>query len=305
MTSLELAALLVVALGASLVFADLPWFRHRPLVDRLRPYGRHATPLGAVASGATGPGASLRQIVGPIAADLGARMSRLLGVDTDLATRLERAGDDTDAVTFRLRQLTLAVCGLAVCGAVALWLGPPPVMSIAIILIAPVLAALFPEQRLSSTAAARQQRRRGELPVVVEQLGMLLSAGYSLTAALARLGDRGTGVVANDLRRVMQRIRHGVTEQVALSEWAESTDLDAVRRLVAVLALHSTAGDLGGLISEEARAERAEAHRDLLETIERRSQLVWVPVTVATLVPGLIFLAVPFYAAMAQVTGGG
>jgi hypothetical protein len=39
--------------------------------------------------------------------------------------------------------------------------------------------------------------------------------------------------------------------------------------------------------------------------IERRSQLVWIPVTVATLVPGLIFLAVPFMSAMAQVTGGG
>ena len=70
-----------------------------------------------------------------------------------------------------------------------------------------------------------------------------------------------------------------------------------------MLHLHGDAGDLGALIAEEARSIR-EAHRDLLESIERRAQLVWIPVTVATLVPGLIFLAVPFMSAMAQVTGG-
>jgi hypothetical protein len=48
---------------------------------------------------------------------------------------------------------------------------------------------------------------------------------------------------------------------------------------------------------------RSEAHRALIETIERRGQLVWVPVTVATLVPGLILLAVPFLSAVAMVTG--
>jgi hypothetical protein len=57
------------------------------------------------------------------------------------------------------------------------------------------------------------------------------------------------------------------------------------------------------LIAAEARSVRAEAHRELIESIERRAQLVWIPVTVATLVPGLIFLAVPFYSAMAQVAG--
>ena len=79
--------------------------------------------------------------------------------------------------------------------------------------------------------------------------------------------------------------------------------VDAVHRLVAVLRLNGDTGDLGSLVAEEARAVRAEAHRELLETIERRSQLVWIPVTVATLVPGLLFLAVPFVSAMSQVAG--
>jgi hypothetical protein len=38
--------------------------------------------------------------------------------------------------------------------------------------------------------------------------------------------------------------------------------------------------------------------RELIEQIERRAQQVWIPVTVATLVPGAVLLAVPFIEAL-------
>jgi tight adherence protein C len=74
--------------------------------------------------------------------------------------------------------------------------------------------------------------------------------------------------------------------------------VDAVGRLVAVLALHTETADLGRLVTAEARQARREQHRRTIESIERRAQQVWVPVTVATLVPGVILLAVPFLAAL-------
>ena len=74
--------------------------------------------------------------------------------------------------------------------------------------------------------------------------------------------------------------------------------MDGVDRLVGVLALHSESADLGELVSAEARQARRDLHRQTIETIERRAQQVWVPVTVATLVPGVILLAVPFLAAL-------
>ena len=70
-----------------------------------------------------------------------------------------------------------------------------------------------------------------------------------------------------------------------------------------MLALNRQAGDLGRLISEEARAIRRDVQRELVERIERREQQVWIPVTVATLVPGVIFLAVPFIEAMRLFAG--
>jgi Flp pilus assembly protein TadB len=161
-----------------------------------------------------------------------------------------------------------------------------------------VLAFLIVEQQLANASDRRKRRLVLELPVVSEQLGMLLAAGYSLGAALNRLAHRGHGVCAQDLGRVAGRIRQGLSEVDALREWAAVADVDPLSRLVAVLALNREAGDLGRLIADEARAIRRDVHRDLIETIDRRGQQVWIPVTVATLVPGVIFLAVPFVEAL-------
>jgi hypothetical protein len=67
--------------------------------------------------------------------------------------------------------------------------------------------------------------------------------------------------------------------------------------------LNHQAGDLGSLIGEEARAIRRDVHRELIETVERRGQQVWIPVTVAALVPGVILLAVPFVHALRLFSG--
>jgi Flp pilus assembly protein TadB len=128
----------------------------------------------------------------------------------------------------------------------------------------------------------------------------LLSAGYSLGSALSRLADRGKGACGRDLQRVIGRIRQGLSETDALREWATVADVEALHRLVGILALNRQSADLGRLIGEEARAIRRDVQRELIETIERRSQQVWIPVTVAALVPGVIFLAVPFVDALSM-----
>jgi tight adherence protein C len=155
-----------------------------------------------------------------------------------------------------------------------------------LVLGAPALALLLHEQRLTSASTTWQRRVFLELPVIAEQLGMLLSAGYSLGAALNRLAARGRGACGQDLRRVCARVQYGRPRSSALREWAELVRVDGVDRLVAVLALNHEAGDLGRLIAEEAGALRRDAQRELIETIERRAQLVWIPVTVAALLPG-------------------
>jgi len=292
-------ALVLVWIGATLVLADVHWFRRRSLVDRLRPYvDGTASPVGD-----DGAGTALVRVLGPLVRDLGASIARVAGVEEDLGRRLERIHSDLDPIGFRLRQAAWMIAATAMAlGAVVAFNPPPAIVALAIV-GAPVLAFLLVESDLSRRSQRWQRSLQLELPVVSEQLGMLLSAGYSMGASLARLASRSSGCAAVDLRRVVARIGHGLDEVTALCEWAETADVDAVHRLVGVLALDREAGDLGHLITNEARAVRAELHRDLVETIEKRGQQVWIPVTVATLVPGLLFLAVPFTDALRLFTG--
>lgn len=290
--------------GATLLLAELRWFRRPSLADRLRPYvpGGGAAPGADLGSGVLSV-ASLGEVIGPLAAALGARLARLAGVEESVATRLERIHADVDATTFRVRQLGWAAVGSAAGAAFAAATGVPAVVGLAFAVGGAALAFLVVEQQLSARSAAWQRSTFLELPVVAEQLGMLLSAGYSLGAALNRIADRGAGSIGRDLERVTRRVRQGLSEVDALREWAALVDVDAVERLVAVLALNREAGDLGRLISEEARSIRREVQRELIETIERRAQAVWIPVTIATLVPGVLFLAVPFIEALRVFSG--
>lgn len=301
---IRLAALATVVAwaGLTLIFGQLAWFRRPRLPDRIRPY----TP-GAV-DPIRRPGlfsvTSLRDIVQPLARHGGDRLSRVLGVSDELSVRLARTHSAMTVTAFRSRQLGSSLAGMGLGGVVAVVLGTPPAATLLLLVGAPVLTFLIQEQQAVRASNAWQRRLFLELPVVAEQLGMLLAAGFSLGAALNRLCQRGSGAVATDLDRVCQRMRQGVSDVDALREWSELADVEALNRLVNVLALHREGGDLARLISEEARTVRADVHRELIETIERRGQQVWIPVTVATLVPGVLFMVVPFIEAMRLFTTG-
>ncbi len=287
---------LVLWAGTTLVLAELAWFRRVPLAERLRPYA----PGGMARPPARGPWsvASFREAVGPLSAVVGERLARLVGVGEPLDVRLRRIHASLDATAFRVRQVGTSAAAFGGAAVLVAALGLPGPVGVLAVLGAPLLAFLLQEQSLASRSERWQRRLFLELPVVAEQLALLLAAGWSLTAALHRLADRGTGAVAADLRRVRARLGQGVGEAVALREWAATASVPAVDRLVSVLVLNRATSDLSRLVAAEARAIRRDVHRELVEAAERRNQSVWIPVTVATLVPGVLFLAIPFVEAL-------
>jgi len=292
---------LALWIGATLLLAELRWFRQVPLADRLRPYV--VGPRFDHASAGAFSVQSLRDVLGPVAETLGSGISRLLGLGDDAAQKLARVSPGEDLPTFRLRQVACsagsAMALLVVCSGI----GAPGALVVGAALASLLVVYLVIEQRLSNRSAAWQRRVMLELPTIIEQLGMLLSSGHSLSGSIARIGARGSGECATAFRQVTLRMTQGLSEVEALREWAAFSGVDAVDRLVAALAMNREAADLGQLIATEARAVRREVHRQLLEAIERRSQTVWIPVTVATLLPGVIFMAVPFVDAMSKLTG--
>jgi tight adherence protein C len=291
------AATLVGWIGMTLLLSRQRWFARRDLSTRLRPYLMRTTSFDRVEGGAWSV-ETIRTIVAPIAESLVGAIANAAGVRDSVAVRMRRAHLDGDPSDFRLRQLAWAAGALAAVAAVVAVTRPAPAIAVMALIGAPLLAVLIVEQTLVAASTTWKRRLLDELPVASEQIGMLLSSGYSLSAALARLAARSDGAVARDLRRVLARMRTGIDEAAALREWAELAQVDGVHRLVSVLALNRETTDLGRLIGEEARALRRDAQRRLIEQIERRGQLVWIPVTVAALVPGVLFISIPFISIM-------
>lgn len=289
-------------LGSTLLLSRVRSIRAVSISERLRPT------VGGIGGVDRSPSRSssnfLESVLSPLAVWIGGRVNGALGVRADTARRLERIGDPSTLSEFRVRQLSTGVAGAAALGLGATAVGLHPFVALLGAGGAFLLGFLVVEQHLANRSEAWQRRLTMELPVVVEQLGMLLSAGSSLSGALARLAQRSNGICAHGFVAVNQRIRQGLGDIAALREWASVADVVALDRLIAVLALNREATDLGGLISAEARNIRAQSHRGLLELIEKRGQQVWIPVTVATLLPGVMFMAVPFLDAMHQLTGG-
>lgn len=312
MTRLLLASGLVLWLGTTLIFSRLRWFSRVSLTERLAPYrpgrsGNHSASTryghGSTAQKLSGA-ESFKEVIAPLAGTIGNGLSRLLGIGDELARKLDRIHSPMSPTEFRVRQLGWVAAGLVGGIGLSVASGLGPMMDFLFTLGIPLFAFLITEESISRRSRAHQERIFLELPVMAEQMAMLISAGYSVGAGLVRVASRGRGACAEDLRRVCARIHQGMPEDRALAEWAAVARVPALDRVVAVLNLGPGAGDLARLVSEEARSIRRDAHRRLLETMERRLQQVWVPVTVAALVPGVIFLSIPFVSALRMFAGG-
>lgn len=292
---------LVMWVGAALVMSRLRWFSRQTLVDRLTPYvspnpGRLRPPIPATAE------LSWRDAVIPFDRALN-RLSRAVGIDDPLVRRLARIGSAVDVTGFRLRQLGWAICAFGAASSLSIIGGIGTLPSFILIITAPLVACGVTEHRLNLASAAYRRRVVLELPVIAEQLAMLVSAGYSIGSALNRLAERGQGHVAAGLRQVCGRVRQGLSEAAAITEWTELVDVPALNRLARVLVRSQQTPDLGRLLSAEAQAIRRDIQREVLADAERRAQAVWIPVTVAALVPGVVFLALPFIQALRGFTG--
>ena len=286
---------LLAFVGMALLLSEQRWVSRPKMTERLAPY---APGFAAIVRPGLLSVASFREVIAPLSQVVGERIARGFGISEELSIRLRRIHSPLDVTTFRVRQVGWAGATFMVGTLSAVGFSLPTLFAVLLVLGAPILTFLLLEQQVAGASSAWQRRLFLELPVVAEQLGMLMSAGWSLSAALNRVAERGSGNCSKDLKRVIQRMRQGLTESEALQEWTDLAGVDALERLVSILALNREAADLGRLISEEARAIRRESQRELIEAIEKRTQQVWIPVTAATLVPGLLLMGVPFLDAL-------
>ena len=121
-------------------------------------------------------------------------------------------------------------------------------------------------------ARGRSQRRtdriRRELPDALDLLGIGVTAGLSLDAALARLVETGDGPLVEELARVLAEVRVGEARDRALARMADRVAAVEVATLVRSLV---QAEHLGVPLADTLRAQAEDARRRRATDAEERA----------------------------------
>jgi tight adherence protein C len=153
-----------------------------------------------------------------------------------IQARIERAGSPpgwtVDRVVAVKGLLTLA---LGVPTLLALVTDPSPLS--ALLFPTAVLTGYFvPDALLDRRGSARQLEVRAAVADTVDQLTLMVRAGLGIDAAIVRTARNGSGPLAEELTRVVQDMRVGVSRGVALSNMAERVGVAELKSVTAALA---------------------------------------------------------------------
>jgi tight adherence protein C len=172
---------LAMWLGITLLLSRTRRFSRVSLINRLRPYGTF-NPATHTSAGVLSA-ENFRDAMAPLARSVGDRLSRILGVGEDLGLKLRRIHAPTDVTAFRLRQAGYAVLATGIAAVFVTTAAPPAPIALLALCGTPLLVFVLLEQQVTAASRAWQRRVFLELPVMTEQLAMLLAAGYSLSNA--------------------------------------------------------------------------------------------------------------------------
>jgi tight adherence protein C len=120
--------------------------------------------------------------------------------------------------------------------------------------LAGVLVGLIRLAHLRTLADRRRAALLQDLPDVFDFLAVSMAAGLTFDATLAHVVPQLEGVAQQELRRVQDDMRVGMTRREALDALAGRTGLQELERLAALVAQADT---LGRGLSETLRAEAA------------------------------------------------
>lgn len=135
------------------------------------------------------------------------------------------------------------------------FLGAPNVLNLLLVGCVTMLGFFFPDVVLESKVSHRREAVRMEVAEVIDQLAVMVRAGLSVDAALVRSAQTNQGVMGEELRRVVQDMRVGVSRVTALTNMADRIDIPELRGFVAAL---SQADQLGVPVTDTLRVQAEE-----------------------------------------------
>ena len=218
------------------------------------------------------------------------------GLGRSIAVRQARAGFAVDPSAHVLSVLTTCSAALAVGAAVlaALAIGGgihQPAAALPMLALCVAAAWLLADRRLDNAARARQQRAALELPVLAESLAIAVSAGAALPHACELIAARSDGVLASELKTVVEELRNGGSFDGALARVPQRVPTAAVGRFIDALRIAMERGTpIADVLHAQAADARNESRRVLMERAGRREVAMLIPVVFCVL-PAVVVIA--------------
>lgn len=227
-----------------------------------------------------------------------ADLSSIARDDRATANLLARAGSELTASEWRLRRIVAT--GIAALGGLIAGLAyglttqnPAGVFGFAS--IGAIAGWVLPLWSLRRRVRIRARHLEEEMAVGLEILGLCVSAGEDLVAALARVATLGSGPFSQALGDTVAQIALGVPVTTALDASALAVDVPSFSRAIEHLTSTLERGTpLVDVLSAQMMDVRDEAKRRLIESAGRNEVLMLVP---------LVFLILPVTIAFAVFPG--
>ena len=227
-----------------------------------------------------------RRVISALVARLGAK----LGIDppSGLQARIAAAGLDLPVADVVATQAGLALlCGVISLPFVA---AAPGRLGPALLLLAPAAGFLAPEAALKRRAKRRRRAIDAELPDVLDLLRVAVAAGLAPRRALAEVGRRHPGTLAQELRRAAARNQLGEPAERTLDHLRERCPAEGIPALIQALKRAERHGaplhDTLAAQAAEARSRRAARRSEQAAKAAPKIQLV----VALLLVPAVLLL---------------
>lgn len=231
---MSLASLTLILLAVGLTMKS----ERHIMLERVRKYGYEEATQAPELTDDLLPSFAER-IVHPLVrrfAKLGSSLTPSQGSAT-LALRLASAGNPlgltpTEFATLRGLAVVLA---LVIGGSFAVVAQRAGTQVLLILLLSLGLGYFIPERWLNGRIAWRKNEILRALPNAVDLLNVSIEAGLGFDGAIARIVDKSTGPLSDELLRVLREMRLGKTRVEALRDMAVRTDVPELSGFVAAV----------------------------------------------------------------------
>lgn len=164
--------------------------------------------------------------------------------------------------------------------------------SLLLVALCLVIPGLLPLSRLAGEQRRRQERIDRDLPDLLDVLAVTVSAGVAFRPALARVGERFEGALADEMRLTLSSMASGASVRESFEDLRTRNSSEALAQFVTAF-LQSE--ELGAPLTDALNQIALDMRRENAQRLRRRAARTAPRVTLVTslvLVPGALVLVI-------------